>query len=180
MDGLVIRQLRAEDVPRFFTDGYQALGEKWLGLQEQEEMYVAVAEIDGVPVGRSCLQYHFKADPPNAYSFATSVFPAWQSRGIGSFLVAHNEEVARSRGMYRISAHSGKDNPRSAAWREKMGYQLVAEETIYWDDAGGHHELPSWKFEHTFTPPLSYRVRRWVRKKMSKWRRRLMKFGGRT
>ena len=175
-DRVAIRKLRAEDLPRFFSPANLAQGEKWLALQDRDEMYVAVAEIDGVAVGRSCLLYNFKGDPPNAYSFASSVSAEWQSRGIGSFLVAHNESVARSRGMYRIDAHAEKHNTRSAAWRKKMGYRLVGEETIHWDEADGHHEAVSWKFEHSFTPPLSYRMRRWVRKKESHWRRRLGAF----
>ena len=173
-DGIVVRKMRAEDLPRFFYPADLALGEKWLRQQERNEMYVAVAEFDGVAVGRSCLLYNFKGDPPNAYIFASSVAAEWQSRGIGSALSAHNERVARSRGLYHISAHSGKHNPRAAAWRERMGYRRVGEETIRWEEADGRQvESLCWKFERTFTAPASYRIRRWVLKRVSKWRRRL-------
>lgn len=137
-------------------------------------MYVALAEIDGVAVGRSCLLYNSKGDPPNAYAFATSVLAEWRSRGIGSALVAHNERVARSRGMYHLSSHTGKDNPRAAAWRERMGYRRVCEETIRWEDVDGRNvESVCWRFERTFTPPTSYRIRRWFRIRIAKFRRRL-------
>jgi GNAT superfamily N-acetyltransferase len=176
-DGLAIRKLSAEDLPRFFYPADLALGEEWLRLQERDEMYVAVAEIDGVAVGRSCLLCNYKGDPPNAYSFASSVSAEWRSSGIGSALVAHNERVARSRGMYHISAHTAKHNPRAADWRERMGYRRVGEETIRWEEVDGRHvESLCWKFERTFTPPTSHRIRQWVRIRMSKWRRWLVVF----
>lgn len=176
-DGLAIRKLRSEDLRRFFNPEDLALGEKWLRLQKRDEMYVAVAEIDGVAVGRSCLLYNYKGDPPNAYAFATSVSAEWRSRGIGSALVAHNERVAHSRGMYHLSSHTGKDNPRAAAWRERMGYRRVGEETIHWEEVDGRQvESLCWKFERTFTPPVSHRIRQWVRIRASRWRRWLVAF----
>lgn len=172
--GLAIRKLRAEDLPRFFYAGDLALGEKWLGRQERGEMYVAVAEFDGVAVGRSCLLYNSEGDPPNAYAFATSVSAEWRSRGIGSALVAHNERVARTRGMYHLSSHTGTDNPRAAAWWERIGYRRVGEETIRWEEVDGRQvECLCWKFERAFPAPTSYRLRRWIRVRASKLRRRL-------
>ena len=133
-------------------------------------MYVAVAEIEGAAVGRSCLLYNFKGDPPNAYLFAASVSPEWRSRGIGSAMRAHTERVACSRGMYHLYSHTAKDNPRAAAWQERMGYRRVSEETIHWEEVDGRNvEFLCWRFERTFTPPTSYRVRRWARIKLSKW-----------
>lgn len=175
-DGLAIRKLRAEDLPRFFNPEDLALGEKWLGLQERGEMYVAVAEIDGVAVGRSCLLYNYAGDPPGAYAFASSVSAEWRSRGIGSALVAHNERVALSRGMYHLSSHTGKNNPRAAAWRERMGYRRVREEIIQWEEPDGRHvESLCWRFERTFTPSAWHRIRHWVRIGVSKWRRWLVR-----
>lgn len=173
-DGLVVRKLRAEDVSRFFKAADLPLAEKWLGQQARDEMYVAVAELDGEAVGRSCLLYNFKADPPNAYMFATSVGDKWQHRGIGSALAAHNEGIARSRGLYHIFAHSSVNNKRAAAWREKNGYRRVREETIRWDEPDGRHvESRSWRFERSFPPPASYRIKRWIRKRVSHLLRRL-------
>lgn len=169
--------LRAEDLPRFFYPADLALGERWLGQQERGEMYVAIAEIDGAAVGRSCLLYNLKGDPPNGYMFASSVSVEWRSRGIGSALIAHNERVARSLGMYHLSSHTAKDNPRAAAWRERMGYRRVGEETVQWEEVDGRHvEHLCWKFERTFTPPTSHRIRQWVRTNVSKWRRWLAVF----
>ena len=137
-------------------------------------MSVAVAEIDGEAVGRSCLMYNYLGDPPNAYSFASSVSPQWRSRGIGSALIAYLEHEARSRGMYYISAHTAKTNPRAASWRERMGYRRVGEETIHWTEADGRRiESLSWKFERSFRPPSSYRIRKWVRTRVRRLRRRV-------
>ena len=173
-EGLAIRHLRAEDLPRFFYPEDLALGEKWLGLQQRGQMHVAVAEIDGVAVGRSCLLYNPKGDPPNAYAFASTVSAEWRSRGVGSALVAYHERVARSRGMYHFSSHTAKDNPRAAAWRERMGYRRVGEEMIHWEEIDGRQmEILCWKFERAFTPPTSYRIRRWMGSGLTKLRRRL-------
>jgi ribosomal protein S18 acetylase RimI-like enzyme len=170
-DGLAIRKLRTDDLPRFFYPADLTLGERWLGQQECGEMYVAVAEVDGVAVGRSCILYNYNGDPPNAYAFAASVSPEWHSRGIGSALVDHSERVARSRGMYNISEHTAKSNPRAAAWWEQMGYRRVGEETIHWKEVDGRNvESLCWKFERTFTPPTLHRIRRWVRIRVLKWR----------
>ena len=137
-------------------------------------MYVAIAEIDGAAVGRSCLLFNYKGDPPNAYFFAASVSAEWRSRGIGSSLRAHTERVACSRGMYHISSHTSKDNPRAAAWQERMGYRRVGEESIQWEEVDGRKvESLCWKFERTFPPPTSYRLRRWIRIRVSEFRRRL-------
>lgn len=178
-DGLAIRKLRAEDLPRFFYPADLPLGEKWLRLQERDEMYVAVAEIDGAAVGRSCLLLNSRSDPPKAYTLASSVAAEWRSRGIGTALIAHNERVAHSRGMYHLSSHTRKDNPRAAAWRERMGYRCVGEETIHWEDVDGRHvESLCWKFERTFTPPALHRIRQWFRISLSKWRRWLVVLQG--
>ena len=124
--------------------------------------------------GRSCLLYNLKGDPPNAYLFAASVSPEWRSRGIGKAIRAHTERVACSRGMYHIYSHTAKDNPRAAAWQERIGYRRVSEETIHWEEVDGRNvEFLCWRFERTFTPPTSYRVRRWIRTGVSKLRRRL-------
>jgi hypothetical protein len=58
-----------------------------------------------------------------------------------------------------------------------MGYRRVGEETIHWEEVDGRNvEFLCWKFERTFTPPTSYRIRRWIRTRVSKLRRRLLVF----
>jgi ribosomal protein S18 acetylase RimI-like enzyme len=180
-DGLVIRKLRAADLPMFFEPAQLANGEKWLGLQERDWMYVAVAEVNGEAVGKTCLMFNFMGDPPNAYSFASAVRPEWRSQGIGSALVAHTERVARSRGLFRITAHTATTNPRAASWRERMGYRRIGEETIHWTEPDGTRvDSPSWMYERMFAIPASHRVRRWVRKRLPRWRKRLMALLGRS
>jgi GNAT superfamily N-acetyltransferase len=164
-DGLSIRKLRAEDLPRYFEAADMPTGQKWLGLQERNWLYVAVAEIDGAAVGRSCLMYNHMGDPPNAYSFASSVHAEWRSRGIGTAIMEHNERIARSRGLYLVTAHTAIDNPRARTWRERMGYRCTGEETINWTEPDGTRiDQVSWKFERTFGTPISYRIRKWIRR----------------
>jgi hypothetical protein len=57
VSAVVIRSLRAEDVERFFEQAELATGAEWLARQERGELYVAVAEVDGQPVGHRCLDF---------------------------------------------------------------------------------------------------------------------------
>jgi ribosomal protein S18 acetylase RimI-like enzyme len=175
-DGLSIRKLRAADLPRFFQPVDQPLGLKWLGLQERDLIYVAVAEIDGMAVGRSCLQYNPLSDPPSAYMFGSSVSADWRSRGIGSALIAHNESVACSRGMYHVAAHTSTHNTGAAAWRERMGYRRVREEKVEWDEPDGRHlESVCWRYERTLTPSISQKLMNSVMVRLSKLRARIVR-----
>jgi GNAT superfamily N-acetyltransferase len=149
-EGLTIRKLRADDLPKLFGPSERALGEQWLALQEDGKMYVAVAEVDGAAVGRSCLLYNHAGDPPNAYSFASAVRAEWRSRGIGTAIIAHNEQVARSQRLYHIFSRTAKHNPRAASWQERMGYSRVGEEHIRWEEVDGRQvESHVWRFERT-------------------------------
>jgi GNAT superfamily N-acetyltransferase len=153
-DGLIIRNLRPDDLPKFFQPIERALGERWLADQEAGKMYVAVAEIDGEAVGRGCLLYHHASDPPGAYMFASTVRREWRSRGIGTALIAHNEQVARSQGLYHIYSRTGTNNPRAASWRESMGYRRAGEEHVRWEEFDGRQvEAHVWRFERTLRRP---------------------------
>ena len=174
LEGLSIRKLRTSDLPGFFLPADTALGQKWLGLQERNLIYVAAAEIDGMPVGRSCLQYNPLSDPPSAYMFGTSVAADWRFKGVGSALIAHNERVACSRGMYHLSSHTAMHNSGAAAWRERMGYRRVREETIHWDEPDGRHlESVCWRYERILTPSISQRLMNSLRISVVNWRRGL-------
>jgi hypothetical protein len=62
-----------------------------------------------------------------------------------------------------------------------MGYHRLGEEIIRWTEPDGRTiESLSWKFERTFTTPPWHRLRRWVRKRLPKWRKRVAALLGRS
>ena len=71
---LVLRALRAEDVDRLETlPDRRVQLRQWLARQERGEMYVAVAELDGVPIGRRCLDFTLTADERIGFAFGAGV-----------------------------------------------------------------------------------------------------------
>ena len=80
--------------------------------------------------------------------------PAWQSRGIGTRLDEHLEQVARARGLRALRCVVVKLNPRSRAWHERLGYRCIGESIVRWLDSGGREvERDCWEFERRFSPP---------------------------
>ena len=106
---VVVRQLRPDDLERFFPPRELPLAEKWLAMQERGEIYIAVAEVDGASVGRRCLNLQEYAAIGVVYGFAASVLPQWRSRGVGAMLDAHSEAVALAKGFRAIRCSVGAD-----------------------------------------------------------------------
>src|SRR5262245_35431250 len=81
---LIIRLLRASDLDVLFDSRQRPQGEAWLERQARFQIYVAVAELDGVPVGRIAFDVVSRASQGAAYLFSAHVEPPFQSRGIGT------------------------------------------------------------------------------------------------
>ena len=147
-DEVVIRPLRAEDVERLFKPQEHELAAEWLAQQERGELYVAVAELDGVPVGRRCLDFTFFPDQGIGYGFAASVLLDWQSRGIGSMIDRHLEQVARERGLHTLRSVAAKTNEGAVRWHEKQGDRCTGEEVVRWTNLEGREvAVDCWTFE---------------------------------
>lgn len=146
---LVIRPLCAEDVERLFNPIEHALATEWLAKQERGELYVAVAELDGVPVGRRCLDFTLFGDKGIGYLFAASVRPRWQSRGIGSVIDRHLEEVARARGLHALRSQAAKSNERAVRWHERQGDRRTGERVERYTSGmhGREVVVDCWTFE---------------------------------
>ena len=157
LDRLVIRPMCAEDVERFFAPHEHAFAAQWLARQESGELYVAVAELDGVPVGRRCLDFRRYGDEGycdegEGYCFAASVFPQWRSRGIGLMLDRHLEQVARARGLHTLRSLAVKSNEGAVRWHERLGDRRTGEGVARWTEPDGREvEVDCWMFER----PLS-------------------------
>ena len=147
---LVIRPLCAEDVERLFEPVERAQAAEWLAKQERGELYVAVAEFDGVPVGRRCLDFTNYGHQGIGYGFAASVRSEWRSRGIGSMIDRHLEQVARARGMHALRSAAAKSNEGAVRWHEQQGDRRTGESVIGWTEPDGREvEVDCWTFERS-------------------------------
>ena len=141
-----------------------ALGREWLARQERGDMYIAVAEVNGALVGRNCLDFNKAGDPKDGYLFAGTVLREWRSKGIGSRLVAHLEQVAISRGFKSIRTATAKTNSRALSWLERQGYHRVGEGLVRWKDADGRDvEVDCWKLKRSLRTSAWRRLRTWLR-----------------
>jgi GNAT superfamily N-acetyltransferase len=142
----VIRPLCAEDVERLFGPRERALGAEWLAKQECGELYVAVAELDGAPIGRRCLE--FFPDEGVAWGFGAAVLPEWRSQGIGSMIDRHLEQIARARGLHTLRSAAAKSNEAAVRWHERQGDRQTGESIVRWTDPEGREvEADCWMFE---------------------------------
>jgi ribosomal protein S18 acetylase RimI-like enzyme len=141
---LTIHPLNADHLDRLFTTVTRPFGETWLARQARDEVYVAVAELDGTPVGRVGLDFTRLTSGEAVHLWAAHVDPLYQSRGIGTALIAHVEALARTRGYRSIQLDVGKDNPRAHALYLRLGYKVFDEGTERWtyrDDSGRDIEV---------------------------------------
>ena len=146
---VVIRRLTADDLEWLFKPAERVLGERWLAQQERGELYVAVAEVNGAPVGRRCL--NFTSYPLGAgYCFAAYVRPELRSQGIGARIDEHHESVARARGLRALRCAVDKKNTRSISWHERCGYKRIGESVVRWTQVDGREvEVDCWMFERS-------------------------------
>ena len=132
------------------------MAEKWLARQGHGELYIAVAEIDGAPAGRRCLNVEHYAAIGAGYCFAASVLPQWRSRGIGTMIDAHLAAVALKKGLRVLRCVVEKSNPRARSWHERLGYRVTGESVVHWVDADGHEVAADcWEFERPLDAGLT-------------------------
>lgn len=137
--GLSLRGLKAADLDLVFEHPYRVLGREWLSRHERGEVYIAVACLEGVPVARSGLDFVRIRHPQSAYLWAAQVAPPFQSRGIGSALFHHLEDVARTRGLEQVYLAVAKTNFRAQSLYEHLGYRVYDQQVLTWsylDDEG--------------------------------------------
>lgn len=127
MENVTLRPLEERDLDLIFAPWLRAAGADWLEGHRRGVYYIAVAEVDGMPVGRAGLNYEGTGMPDTPFLWAAHVEPEWQGRGIGTTLMLHLEEVARERGMRAIRLFVAKDNPRAAALYTRLGYVTYGE-----------------------------------------------------
>ena len=92
-------------------------------------------------MGRVGLDFTSHATSGAAFLFAAHVEPGFQSRGIGTALFLHLEQVALRRGFNAIQLDVGKENPRAQRLYERLGYVVCGEEIARWYDHVGDRVL---------------------------------------
>ncbi len=125
---VVIRRARLEDEPhiRAFTQNTFDWGDyvadaftEW--LESGHDVYVA--EVDGIPVGITCVAYPAEGE---AWFQGIRVKAELRRMGIASMLTEASIAGARKRGARVCRAHIDSDNYRSQGLAKTMGFQLVA------------------------------------------------------
>jgi [ribosomal protein S18]-alanine N-acetyltransferase len=135
IDEIEIRPLVAADLDILFGERSRPFGESWLAAQEQGDVSVAVAVVNGRPVGRATLV--FNGYDKRASLCAGTVQPQFQSRGVGSRMLEHLEEVARRRGCAEVVLAVAKVNRRAQRLYERHGYVRWREDVLRWNEVAG-------------------------------------------
>lgn len=153
---LTIRPLGEADLDRVFTPRSRLFGERWLERQARAEVYVAVAELNGVPVGRVGLDFIPYVNEGEAYLWSAHVESSFQSRGIGTALFLHLEQIAAGRGFRGVRLKVSQDNLRAQQLYHRLGYERCGEEIDRWNYRDGDHLIEiveeCWLMRKSLTP----------------------------
>ena len=125
--------MKASDLDAsFFSARSRSHGAEWLARQARSEVYIAVAESAGVPIGRVGLEFPHTIQDNAAILWSAHVEPAYQSCGVGTALFTFLEQVAVQRGIGVIQLSVDKHNPRAQQLYERLGYQVTGVELERW------------------------------------------------
>jgi GNAT superfamily N-acetyltransferase len=143
---VLIRQVRGADAP-LVADGFAWLSDRSRQLRfltpkkelspaelryftdvdhHDHEALGALNHADGRGVGIA--RYIRDADDPQAAEIAVTIIDGWQGRGLGTELVAHLSERARSEGIRRLTALVGADNQAMTGLLRTVRADLVRRE----------------------------------------------------
>lgn len=88
--------------------------------------FVAVTQVDGAEMFVGVGRYSTGIDPASC-ECAISVLDAWQGRGLGTALMTHLIEVARSRGITRMWSMDMAENARMRDLAHHLGFERKAD-----------------------------------------------------
>jgi ribosomal protein S18 acetylase RimI-like enzyme len=138
-DQIQIRPLREDDLAVLFGDFTRPHGVAWLERQARDEVFVAVAELNGVPVARIGVDFTLYSGV--SYLWSAHVEGEYQNRGIGTTLIGYLEQVAREHGFTVMRIDVGKDNPRAQKLYERLGYMVYGDAIGRWSYHDGTKEV---------------------------------------
>jgi N-acetylglutamate synthase-like GNAT family acetyltransferase len=116
MTAIIVRWARSTDTGFAFVAEHVADGVLANRIADQR---IAVAELDGVPVGAVQLEYLWGTVP---YIALIRVDPAAQRRGAGRALLSFIATTLRATGHEQLYSSSQADEPEPQAWHRRMGF----------------------------------------------------------
>jgi ribosomal protein S18 acetylase RimI-like enzyme len=161
IDQVVIRPVRAEDLPALEWDGvytsYRHVFRETFDDAQRGQRVMLAAVAAGEMVGQvfvqlSSSEQHFADGATRAYLYALRVRPVWRGQGVGARLIAAAEAVLRERGFTRAVIAAAKENAGALRLYERLGYRVFAEDPGQWSftDAHGKEQSlaePCWVME---------------------------------
>jgi hypothetical protein len=126
---LRIRALEPGDLDQIFPRGGRPHGERWLERQSQAEIYVAVAELAGVPAGRVGLDFVRLASDGAAHLWSAHVEPGYQSQGIGTAPMLHLQGSRAITGSRRSGSRSRRRTTEHAGCTSGSGTTSAAKKS---------------------------------------------------
>ncbi len=139
---LTVRDVEPEDLPALDWSGGPAhlrvVAESWQRTLADEVVLLCVEAPSGQLVGLGGLDLVKAVGAGELWML--SVHEAWQSLGVGTFLVEALEQAAAARGLRRVQLSVEDDNPRAAALYARLGYRPVGRREESWPlDDGSQH-----------------------------------------
>jgi len=146
-EAVVLRPLRAEDVPRLVEIGRQPEVARWWTSVTMEKLTAKAAGLDdatglavladGDLVGM--IQFH-EEDDPEYRSAGIDIFLSSEvhGRGLGTDAVRTLARwLVRDRGHHRVTIDPAVENPGAVRAYEKAGFRPVGVLREYWTDPSG-------------------------------------------
>lgn len=162
LDGLVVRPVTEEDLPRMEWEGEykhfrRVYADAFRRMQRGASMlWVAEFPEFGL-VGQVFIQFvcdrlELADGTERAYLYSFRVRRQFRGRGIGTRTMDVVEEDLRQRGFKFVTLNVARDNPRAQQLYVRRGYIVVAPEPGIWsypDEKGVWHrvEEPAWRME---------------------------------
>ncbi len=146
---VVVRATREDDLPELEWFGmftpHRALIREAFERQQQGEVVMLTAEVNGFPAGQAWVDLTRKAAVSVGYVWAVRVLPVFRGKGIGTRLLAAVEQVLRERGYAWAEIGVEKDNPGARRLYERVGYGVsyeLCEEYEYTTPEGEQVRVP--------------------------------------
>jgi GNAT superfamily N-acetyltransferase len=104
---------------------------------------IAIAELDGKPVGLATFAVLFPAPGPAGQLYMKDLFALAEARGrgVGQALMAFLAKLALERGCSRFDWTAETDNPEALAFYDRLGARRVEEKIYYRLEADALKEL---------------------------------------
>lgn len=160
LSDLTIRQVTKSDLPGLEWEGeFWKFREMFANLYRsclagRALMWVVVAP-EGELIGQAFVMLKSgerdAADGKSrAYVFSFRVKPAWQNRGIGTFLMRFVEDDLQQRGFKFVTLNVAKENLPALRLYKRLGYQVTGSRPGIWSfrdpDGVVHHvKEPAWR-----------------------------------